>query len=100
MLIQKRVLSVLVVLLFTATLFGQSKLENLNPPASEYPYWIEMMQDEDANFYDVQEAFNVYWEGREITKGSGWKPFKRWEWWQERHINPDGSRQCPDKILT
>lgn len=96
--IQKQLLSVIAAMLITITLFGQSKLDNLNPPASEYPYWIEMMQDVDANFYDVQEAFNAYWEGREITKGSGWKPFKRWEWWQERHLNLDGSRQSPDKI--
>jgi len=98
MLILNRALSVIVVALITTTLFGQSKLENLNPPASEHPYWIDMMQDEDVNFYDVQEAFNVYWEGREVSKGSGWKPFKRWEWWQERHINPDGSRHSPDKV--
>jgi hypothetical protein len=39
------------------------------------------MEDESANFYDVQAAFKAYWEGREITKGSGWKPFRRWEWW-------------------
>ena len=64
---------------------------------SEYPYWIEMMQDESVNFYEVQNAFNTYWEGREITKGSGWKPFKRWEWWTERHINPDGTRYAANK---
>ena len=65
---------------------------------SEYPYWIDMMQDESVNFYEVQEAFEAYWEKREITKGSGWKPFKRWEWWTERHIYPDGTRHEADKV--
>ncbi|MEZ5194981.1 MAG: hypothetical protein R2764_00865 [Bacteroidales bacterium] len=43
---------------------------------AEYPYWIEMMQDHSVNFYEVQEVFNTYWENREVTKGSGWKPYK------------------------
>ena len=60
------------------------------------PYWIEMMQDETVNFYDVQKAFNLYWEGRKITKGSGWKPFKRWEYMTSFQINPDGSRRPAD----
>jgi hypothetical protein len=58
-----------------------SSQNNTSPAKSDtanYPYWIDMMQDESANFYDVKRAFNTYWEGREITKGSGWKPFKRW----------------------
>jgi PKD repeat protein len=68
------------------------------PDYSSYPYWIEMMQDHSVNFFEVQKAFNAYWENREITKGNGWKPFKRWEWWQGQHINPDGTRQEPDHI--
>ncbi|MCD4729111.1 MAG: PKD domain-containing protein, partial [Bacteroidales bacterium] len=67
---------------------------------AEYPYWIEMMQDKSVNFYETQMAFNKYWENREVTKGSGWKPFKRWEWWAERHINPDGTYQPADKIYS
>ena len=63
---------------------------------TEYPHWIEMMQDKSVNFYETQNAFNEYWKDRKITKGSGWKPFKRWEWWTERHINPDGSYQPAD----
>ncbi len=65
---------------------------------ANYPFWIEMMQDHSVNFYAVQKAFNTYWEGREITKGSGWKPFKRWEWLTEQHINADGSRHEADKV--
>ena len=50
---------------------------------SEYknhPHWVDMMQDRSINFYETQKAFEAYWEDREVTKGSGWKPFKRWEW--------------------
>lgn len=84
-------------LLFSLTAFTQ-KLPGQEPDYANHPYWIEMMQDHSVNFYEVQEAFNAYWENREITKGSGWKPFKRWEWWQEQHIYPDGTRHEPDLI--
>ena len=79
----------------------QANSQNLNSQQSqsdmsEYPYWIEMMQDQEANFFDVQKAFNIYWQGREVTKGSGWKPFKRWEYLMESRVNVDGSRPDPD----
>lgn len=61
---------------------------------SDYPYWIEMMQDEKVNFYDVVRAFEKYWEGRPITKGCGYKPFKRWEYsMRNGRIFPDGTRK-------
>jgi len=64
---------------------------------ADYPYWIEMMQDQNVNLFDVQKAFETYWEGREITKGSGWKPFKRWEWWMESRVSHNGERPVPGK---
>ncbi|MBC8485913.1 MAG: PKD domain-containing protein [Bacteroidetes bacterium] len=79
--------------------FTQDATQQVKPDTADYPYWIEMMEDPSVNLYDVQKAFNTYWEGREITKGCGWKPFKRWEWWMEQHIYPDGSRQEPDKVF-
>ncbi|MFC1733885.1 T9SS type A sorting domain-containing protein [candidate division KSB1 bacterium] len=58
-----------------------------------------MMQDPTANFFDVQRAFNTYWQGRQRVKGDGWKIFKRWEWFMEKRVNPDGSRQAPDAVI-
>jgi PKD repeat protein len=73
------------------------------PPAlndtSNYPYWIEMMQDPSVNFFKVQKAFNTYWKDRPITKGCGWKPFKRWEYMMMSRINPDGSRPAADETF-
>lgn len=60
-----------------------------------YPYWIKMMQDPDANFFETQKAFYDYWEGREITKGSGYKAFKRWEYWMSRKVSRDGIKPSP-----
>jgi len=66
---------------------------------SEYPYWIEMMQDPTANFYETVEAFNKYWDGREITKGCGYKPFKRWEYHWRSRLNADGTRKMNSEVF-
>ncbi len=63
-----------------------------------YPYWSQMMLDPQANFFEVQKAFYAYWEGRTPTRGSGYKPFKRWEWYWQSRINPDGFFPSPDKV--
>ncbi len=68
------------------------------PDTASYPYWVDMMQDHAVNFYDVQRAFTTYWKDREITRGSGWKPFKRWEYMMQSRINPDGTRQDEDHV--
>jgi hypothetical protein len=64
-----------------------------------YPYWVDMMQDPNANFFETQKAFYTYWEGREMTKGSGYKAFKRWEYWMARKVSPDGTKPSPDRTL-
>ncbi len=68
------------------------------PDYKKYPYWIEMMQDPSVNFFDVQEAFYTYWEGREITRSSGYKPFKRWEYRMRFRVKPDGSRYAESRL--
>lgn len=70
--------------------------QNTANDSVNYPYWIEMMQDPSANFYKTQRAFNMYWKDRKITKGCGWKVFKRWEYMMQSRVNPDGSIPPPD----
>ncbi|KAA3597879.1 MAG: hypothetical protein DWQ06_12325 [Calditrichaeota bacterium] len=56
--------------------------------------WMEGL-DRNANFYEIQESFNNYWEGKTPGKGQGWKPFKRWEhFWRDR-IEPNGDFPNP-----
>ncbi|HPI87551.1 MAG TPA: hypothetical protein PLR01_14350, partial [Bacteroidales bacterium] len=94
--------------LFTLSVFCilfifQSRAQNVSPGISDYssyPYWIEMMSDASVNFYDVQEAFNTYYEGKDLTKLKGWKPFKRWEYSMlQGRIFPDGTRRPEDHIV-
>jgi photosystem II stability/assembly factor-like uncharacterized protein len=44
----------------------------------------------DFNFFEIQEAFNTYWEGKTIEKGKGYKQFRRWEYFMEPRIDSTG----------
>lgn len=57
-----------------------------------------MMQDPEANFFDVQHAFEIYWKDREITRSNGWKQYKRWEYMMQNRIRPDGTLPAPDHV--
>ena len=44
-----------------------------------------------VKFNEVVTAFNTYWETRyPNVKGSGYKPFKRWENYWQKFVNADG----------
>src|ERR1039457_2432390 len=60
--------------------------------------WIEMMQDPNVRFHDVQNVFYKYWKNRTDHKGNGWKVFKRWEYINEPRVLPDGKLQPPDYV--
>ncbi|MFA5816268.1 MAG: T9SS type A sorting domain-containing protein [Bacteroidales bacterium] len=56
-----------------------------------YPYWVNMMEDPNANFFEIRKAFYTYWQGRVTHRGDGYKPFKRWEYYWQFRVNSDGS---------
>ncbi len=95
----KKVLFLIIISLITVISINAQTADNQTKNYSEHPYWIEMMQDPSANFNQTVEAFNQYWDGREITRGCGYKPFKRWEnHWRDR-LNADGTRNFDDKVF-
>jgi len=63
--------------------------------------WMENAKDPSGNlnFYKVQANFNEYWKNRKPQKGSGYKQFKRWEYYWESRINKDGSFPRADLSL-
>jgi PKD repeat protein/photosystem II stability/assembly factor-like uncharacterized protein len=95
--------SLLIALFLMIQLAAKSQNPTSPKPISNdtanYPYWVGMMQDESVNFFKVKRAFNLYWEHRKITKGCGWKPFKRWEYMMEARVLPDGTRPPADQTF-
>jgi Secretion system C-terminal sorting domain len=85
---KKNLLSALLILPFT--LFSQEEITS-----NQEPNWVTMMQDPKSNFYEVQKAFNMYWQGKEIEKGKGYKQFRRWEEFMKPRVYPSGNLTLP-----
>lgn len=55
--------------------------------------------NKEAKFVDIVNAFNDYWKDKDFRKkGSGYKPFKRWENRWENLVKPDGYVISPKEI--
>lgn len=75
--------------------------QNLSTDTKDYannPDWQDMMLDHSINFFETQRAFYTYWEGREATRGTGYKVFKRWEYYWGTRILPNGDFPEPGKV--
>ncbi len=67
--------------------------------SAQSPRWVDLMQDPEAQFDETMAAFDAYWKGRPITKGSGWKPFQRWAWYMQSRLTEDGRQSGPQQTL-
>lgn len=74
----KRILFLFTFLLSTLFMYAQEQS------------WVQMMQNPDANFYDIQKAFYAQWKDKTPEKGKGYKQFKRWENFMEPRVYPSG----------
>lgn len=88
--------SFLVSMFYTTPLFSQMPVL-VNEKAGKD--WLKDIQRDDINFYEVQAAFNNYWQNRHDYKGNGYKVFKRWEYINRFRVLPDGHLQAPGYVL-
>lgn len=88
-----------IVLCYVLPSFGQYYPDKALNDTANYPYWMEMMQDPNANFYATVRAFNKYWKNRTDYKGNGWKVFKRWEYLNKDLVLPNGKLPGPAHFL-
>ncbi|MBA3663782.1 MAG: T9SS type A sorting domain-containing protein [Bacteroidetes bacterium] len=59
--------------------------------------WTQMMQDPNANFYDIVKEFDSYWKDRPYERGKGYKAFKRWQWFVEPRVYPTGNMKLASR---
>lgn len=52
--------------------------------------WINDVKSDNPTFKEIQDAFYGYWKDKPIGKGQGYKQFKRWEWYWEPRLLPNG----------
>ncbi|MBK7852746.1 MAG: T9SS type A sorting domain-containing protein [Bacteroidetes bacterium] len=66
--------------------------------------WVQMMEDPNVNFYEVQKEFYSYYgsesfqEGSEPRMDGPYSRFKEWEYYMEPRVYPTGIRPDP-KII-
>jgi hypothetical protein len=78
-----------ITLLFLTILFSSSFAQK----------WVDMMQDPNANFYDIQREFEAHWKDRPYERGKGYRAFKRWEWFIAPRVYPTGDMKLASRGL-
>jgi PKD repeat protein len=48
--------------------------------------WVSVWQDENTTLEQKQIAFNSFYAGKDMSQLKGWKAFKRWEYYYQRHM--------------
>lgn len=72
-----RVLAALLLFAFTASfIFAQN---------------FQKAQLEESNFFKIRQQLNDYWNTHARDKGVGHTVYRRWEWFRESRVMPDGS---------
>lgn len=59
--------------------------------------WRDLVNDPNASFEETKAAFYAEFGDEVGGKGTGWKQFKRWEWFMEQRLDEEG--QKPDSRL-
>ncbi|MGK0389070.1 MAG: photosystem II stability/assembly factor-like uncharacterized protein [Maribacter sp.] len=62
--------------------------------------WRAMMGNPNIDFSTIQESFYAEFGDRIGGKGSGWKQFKRWEYYHEQRLNELGQFPEPGNVLS
>jgi photosystem II stability/assembly factor-like uncharacterized protein len=60
--------------------------------------WRTMISDPGASFSEIQQSFYEEFGNETGQKGSGWKQFKRWEWFMEQRLSETGEMPNPRLI--
>ncbi|MBW1294261.1 starch-binding protein [Aquimarina litoralis] len=70
---------------------------------ADAPWMSELLQksksesEKTIKFDELVNAFNIYWEDKDFNvKGSGHKPFMRWQEFYKNSVLPDGTLPTPD----
>ena len=79
--------TILIILFTFCCLFSNAQVGSGTP-------WMKNLKQSKNNpltFKEIVDAGNTYWKTRDTdAKGSGYKPFKRWESFWQNYVNADG----------
>ena len=58
-------------LLFLGAIHLQAQSGFSDAEYRKRPHWIQMMDEEHPNFFEIQKAFQLYWEQHTMPEGEG-----------------------------
>lgn len=53
--------------------------------------WLTLFNSPDATFQEIEEAYLKHFSTHERARGTGYKHFERWAYFNRQDLNPDGS---------
>lgn len=60
--------------------------------------YLELMERENVNFYEVQKSAEKYFANKDKGRGSGYKHYKRWEYISQKEIDENGFLIKPRQV--
>ncbi len=60
--------------------------------------WSDL-REQGASFSEIQEAFELEWDNKEYTRGSGYNLYKRWEYFMGPRCYPSGDIRISPKYI-
>ena len=84
----------LTALLFPFLLFSQQKPTPIHV-APDAPIWMQMMQGENPNVFEIQKKYAEYFENQPFEKNAYTQFYKRWMHWARPFVQADGSLKEP-----
>ena len=62
--------------------------------------WRTMIGNPDIDFTTIQKSFYTEFGNQIGAKGTGWKQFKRWEYYHEQRLDSNGNFPAPGNVLS
>jgi hypothetical protein len=66
---------------------------------NDQPDWTALMNDPNANVFEIEQLFQDYWEGKTREKGDGYKPVMRWLEQAKKRAEADGSLRSASEYV-
>ena len=91
----------IILLLFFVSLIGNAQFNSSAPWMENLIERKKLAKNEGPlKFQEIVDAFNEYWKDKDHTKkGSGYKPFMRWQNFWKNCLNDDGTLVTYDQLI-
>jgi hypothetical protein len=61
--------------------------------------WVSVFLNDQTSFEQKQQAWNAYFQGKDLSQIRGWKAFKRWEYYYQRRMGQPGDYQKANQVI-